>query len=578
MKRAAEDPQSTEQQQRKRPGPSPSNPSTLNGYVNRNGHDTPFPPFSPASVASPSPQHQQIHTGNFKKFVGCSRFDDYELEDKLGEGTFGEVHKARRKSTGELVALKRILMHNEKDGIPITALREIKILKQLSHINVVPLTDMATTFDRKLVPCRAHKPNGSSGTPSHVDKHTGERKERQRGSIYMVFPYMDHDLTGLLENPSVPSFQPPQVKLYLRQLLEGTTYLHKGILKIADFGLARGFDEPGRDYTNCVVTRWYRPPELLLGEKKYTTAIDLWGIGCVFAEMLAGKPLLPGPSDLDQLKLIFDLCGTPTEETMPGWRKLPDADKFDPYKSTGPRSKGIAEKFAKWGLQAVDLLEKLLMLDPEKRISAFNALDHDYFWTPPMPAEPSSIPVYESSHEYDKRKGRERPADSAAPQQPSYPPNLARGASQTLNSGPSHGNRYNGGGGSGAAGRGGRGNDHHNGDSYRYGGGSKDDRDRRDYRDGGHHRDGHRERERDRERYGDKYGDKDKEKDKDKDRGRDRSRESRDRERGERAESQSALSATSGSSSQAGRPERQVHALPPKPATVMVPALPPRGV
>lgn len=202
---------------------------------------------------------------------------------KLGEGTFGEVHRARSKKTGAIVALKKILMHNEKDGFPITALREIKLLKLLNHKNVLKLEEMA------------------------VEKYQKSGGGKERFFMYMVTPYMDHDLSGLLENPKI-TFTEPQIKCYMLQLLEGVRYLHanhilhrdmkaanllinnKGILQIADFGLARHYDgevpvehrgggEGRRDYTVLVVTRWYRPPELLLQLRKYTTAIDIWGVG-----------------------------------------------------------------------------------------------------------------------------------------------------------------------------------------------------------------------------------------------------------------------------------------------------------
>ncbi|ORZ28525.1 kinase-like domain-containing protein [Lobosporangium transversale] len=322
------------------------------------------------------------------------------MVDKLGEGTFGEVHKARRKGSGELLALKRILMHNENEGIPITALREIKILKRLRHENIVPLHDIAV--------------------------NPGSRSGRSRASVYMVFPYMDHDLSGLLNNPRV-RLSVPQIKLYMKQLLEGTIYMHaqkilhrdmkaanllisnNGTLKIADFGLARPFKPEGEDYTSKVVTRWYRPPELFLGQKKYGPAVDMWGIGCVFGEMLFGRPVLQGSSDQDQLDKIFQLCGSPTEETMPGWSSLPGLEeKGVVYQVNRNYPRKLKEDFEPYGTLAADLMDKLLVLDPKKRLTAFAAADHDYLWVEPLPAEIGALPVYESSHEYDRQRKHEQ--------------------------------------------------------------------------------------------------------------------------------------------------------------------------
>src|SRR5271154_306854 len=238
-----------------------------------------------ASVSPNSKTSLELLDNGQLRFQGCSRIQQYEFLRKLGEGTFGEVSKARSKKSGEIVALKKILMHHEKDGFPITALREIKLLKQLDHINILKLEEMA--IER----------------PKDVKK---------KPSMFMVTPYMDHDLSGLLENPAVQLTE-PQIKCYMKQLLEGCAYLHenkilhrdmkaanllinnRGILQIADFGLARPYDddppkagqgggEATREYTCLVVTRWYRPPELLLQLRRYTTAIDMWGVGCVFGE------------------------------------------------------------------------------------------------------------------------------------------------------------------------------------------------------------------------------------------------------------------------------------------------------
>ncbi|KAJ2712789.1 serine/threonine protein kinase, CMGC, CDC2/CDK sub, partial [Coemansia spiralis] len=334
------------------------------------------------------------------------------LTTKLGEGTFGEVHKAVHKSSGDVVALKRVLMHNEKEGLPITAIREIKLLKSLNHPNIVPLADMLVRHE------------GAAST--------------QGPSVYMVFPYMEHDLTGLLENPKI-QLRPEHIKLYLRQLLEGTAYLHAshvmhrdmkasnllinndGGLFIADFGLARAFNpDEKKDLTKCVVTRWYRPPELLLGERKYTTAIDVWGIGCIFAEMLIGKPVFQGSTDLNQIDQVMRVCGSPNDTLWPGWRDLPDCRQVEGF---GVYPRRVRDEFARFGEEAADLLDMLLQLDPRRRPTAAQALKHRLFFTAPFPARPEDMPTFEHSHEFDRRKHRsQRPRQSsqgpAAPPQP----------------------------------------------------------------------------------------------------------------------------------------------------------------
>ncbi|KFG77676.1 Serine/threonine-protein kinase bur-1 [Metarhizium anisopliae] len=344
-------------------------------------------------------------------FQGCSRISDYELQGKLGEGTFGEVHRARSKKTGALVALKKIIMHHEKDGFPITALREIKLLKLLSHKNILRLEDMAV---------------------EHPSRSTDKRK---KPIMYMATPYMDHDLSGLLDNPSV-HFKEAQIKCYLKQLLQGLCYLHDnhilhrdmkaanllidnhGILQIADFGLARHYDGPTphagrpmgegrRDYTGLVVTRWYRPPELLLQLRQYTTAIDVWGVGCVFGEMLVGKPILAGESDPHQLELIWDLMGSPNDDVMPGWKQLPGGEKLTPR----PRPGNLQSRFREFGSGAISLLKELMKLDWRTRINAVDALEHSYFKMAPLPMAPEEIPTYEESHELDRRKFHDRKAN-----------------------------------------------------------------------------------------------------------------------------------------------------------------------
>ncbi|KAH9887224.1 kinase-like domain-containing protein [Cubamyces lactineus] len=358
-------------------------------------------------------------------FVGCGQQGDYAVMTKLGEGTFGEVHKALHREKGCTVALKRILMHNEKEGMPVTALREIKILKALKHPCIINIFDMFVVR--------------SQGKEAPL-------------SVYMVFPYMDHDLAGLLENERV-KLLPSQIKLYMKQLLEGTEYMHRnhilhrdmkaanllisndGCLKIADFGLARAFDPNivrhkedarGRErkYTNCVVTRWYRPPELLLGARQYGGEVDMWGIGCVLGEMFFRKPILPGASDLDQLDKIWHLCGTPNPQTWPEYDSLPGCEGV---KTFGYHPRRLRQTYESIGPETVDLLDKLLVCNPRERLTAAQALDHDYFWTDPLPADPKSLPTYEASHEFDKRGRRHQ-----QPAGPPMPPHPADGPPRPL--------------------------------------------------------------------------------------------------------------------------------------------------
>eukprot|EP00854_Cymbomonas_tetramitiformis_P021700 gene21700-26101_t len=307
----------------------------------------------------------------------------YEKIEQIGEGTYGQVYTARERETNEIVALKKVRMDNEKEGFPITAIREIKILKSLSHKNVVRLKECVTS--------KAHESN------------------QNKGSIYMVFEYMDHDLTGLQDRPGI-KFSVPQIKCYMKQLLTGLHYCHKnnvlhrdikgsnllidnkGILKLADFGLARPWtSENANALTNRVITLWYRPPELLLGAQKYGPEIDMWSVGCIFAELLLGSP---------------------TEENWPGAEKLRFYHMFKPEK---PLRRRLNEQFKNLPGDALELIDKLLTLDPKNRLTAEQALLHDYFVNEPRPCEPGVLPQYEASHEFPMKKKRhaQRAADEA---------------------------------------------------------------------------------------------------------------------------------------------------------------------
>ncbi|KAI5959525.1 BUR1 [Candida theae] len=336
-----------------------------------------------------------------------SKLDQYEMIQKLGQGTFGVVQKARNKRTGEIVAIKQLLNHSAKEGFPITAMREITILKQLDHHNILNIVDIIF---------------GEPEVTNPADVVT------QRGSFYTVAPYMTSDLVGILENPEV-SLALSEIKCIMMQLLQGLQYIHeqnylhrdikaanilidsKGILKIADFGLARFYHGdvprlgmgPGggeKDYTALVVTRWYRPPELLLGERKYTTAVDLWGVGCVFAELFTRKPILVGKSDVHQAQLIFELIGSP--ENWEQAAKLPNKSHFN----VGLGCKRSLERRFESMMphSAVQLLSGLLTLDPYKRVNSLDALNHEFFKCDPLPSRPEEMPQFGECHEIDKER------------------------------------------------------------------------------------------------------------------------------------------------------------------------------
>jgi len=212
--------------------------------------------------------------------------------------------------------------------------------------------------------------------------------------LTLVFEFLEQDLKKLIDGTSGEGLEKMTVKSYLYQLIKGVAYIHKfkilhrdlkpqnllisrdGILKIADFGLARGYGIPVRNYTHEVVTLWYRPPDVLLGSKNYLTTVDIWSIGCIFAEMVNGKPLFTGVSESDQLKKIFRIRGTPNEKVYPEIKNLPDwnPDNFDDYPE-----EDISKYVPKLDADGIDLLLKMLQTDPDKRISAEEAMKHPYF-------------------------------------------------------------------------------------------------------------------------------------------------------------------------------------------------------
>ena len=338
----------------------------------------------------------------------------YEKLHKIDEGTYGVVYKARERSSGEIVALKQVKLLNTREGFPTTALREINVLLSLRHPHVINVREMVV---------------GASS-----DK------------IFMVMDFMDHDLKKLMLSMK-GHFSASEVKRLMLDLTSAVAYCHshyvlhrdlktsnllfnnRGEVCIADFGLARKYGDPLKPYTPTVVTLWYRAPELLLGSRIYGAALDVWSLGCIFAELVLKEPLLPGRGELDQIGLIFRLLGTPTatDESSPnywpGSSKLPELQKV-PFMKHQPRAH-LREKFKRGvsfsGASAssaisdagLALLEGMLTLDPERRITAEAALKHAYFHEAPEPKPHELMPTHRSSHDGQRHPQRERSVDAA---------------------------------------------------------------------------------------------------------------------------------------------------------------------
>ncbi|KAJ7057011.1 Pkinase-domain-containing protein [Mycena amicta] len=338
--------------------------------------------------------------------------NNYIQLEKLGEGTYATVFKGRSKTTNEIVALKEIHLDAE-EGTPSTAIREISLLKELKHVNILRLHDVIHSETK----------------------------------LTLVFEYCEQDLKRYMDaHGTRGALDPATVRTFMFQLLKGTHFCHenqvlhrdlkpqnllinrKMELKLGDFGLARAFGVPVNTFSNEVVTLWYRAPDVLLGSRTYSTSIDIWSCGCIFAEMITGLPLFRGKDNNDQLLHIMKILGTPSHQLFS--KMLKDSPEIV-LKDFPPLPKmNLGLVIPKASPLAIDLLERLLKFDPAERISAAEALTHPYFTEAapslmnPSPAMSMGPPSFNFPHPVQAQARRQQygvvPPQQQQQQQQSY--------------------------------------------------------------------------------------------------------------------------------------------------------------
>lgn len=294
--------------------------------------------------------------------------DRYYKTMKVGQGAYGTVYQAKDNRTGETVALKEIRIDSHQEGVPAAAIREVSLLKVLRHKNIVKLLDVCQT-----------------------EVH-----------LILVFEYIDQDLRKYLDHYESTGLDQRTIQRFLRDLLTAMDFchdqdvLHRDIkpqnllisrnkdLKVADFGLGRSFGIPIKNLSHEVVTLWYRSPDVLLGSRQYGTTVDMWSVGCVFAEMVTCSPLFPGKNDAEQLLLIFKFLGSPNVEVWPSMNSYPNStnmlSKVEFRENLKPACESVfsTPAYERIGPQGIDLLRRMLKYEPSQRISAKEALNHPY--------------------------------------------------------------------------------------------------------------------------------------------------------------------------------------------------------
>jgi len=373
-----------QQQQQSRPSASPLK-RPASGLTSSNGT-----PLLNQAIAGQQRSHQQSQGGSSHNGGGPATLDlieqlneeekrKYIKGKKLGEGTYANVYLGHaRHDPNVLVAIKKIKVQKEyKDGLAPDAVRELKHLQELHHQNIINLISVFSSKDQNLNLVLEYLPLG--------------------------------DLEELIKDVDRVRYGAADMKAWMGMLTRAVWFCHEnfvlhrdikpnnlliaadGEVKLADFGLARSFADPGYRMTTQVITRWYRPPELFYGARHYSGAVDVWSVGMVFAELIIRNPYVPGNNEMDMISHISRAVGTPTEENWPGVTQLPSY--FAPSEVTPVHGKDFyKQRFGAVGDDGVDLLMRTLTLDPRKRITAREMLEHRWWRSEPKPTRKEDLP------------------------------------------------------------------------------------------------------------------------------------------------------------------------------------------